>query len=77
MKEPGLNTKRPTPEEREEDVVDLQDEAEAMELVECDPKVKPSGTWEPPQAIHSFLDKHFNRSLTEEKREAMMKDFLN
>ena len=61
--EPGPNTKRPRLEKQEEDVVDLLDEAEALELVEFDPKVKPLGTWEPPQAICTFLEKHINRSL--------------
>ena len=43
-----------------------------MDLVEFDPNVKPAGTWEPPQVIR---EKHFNKSLSEEERELIMKDF--
>ena len=45
--EPGPSSKRPRLEE-EEDSITLLDESEALELVEFDPKVKPSDTWEPP-----------------------------
>ena len=50
-------------------------ESEALELVEFDPKVKPAGTWEPPQTIRNFLEKHFNKSLSEGERESIMTDF--
>ena len=66
--------KRPL-EEYDEDVVDLLDEAEALELVEFDPKVDPKDTWKAPQVIATFLERHFNRSLSSEEREAIMKDF--
>ena len=56
--------------EEEEDTIDL-DDPEALELVEFDPKVKPADTWEAPQSILKFLDKHFNRILAEEEREAI------
>jgi hypothetical protein len=46
-----------------------------LELVEFDPKVKPAGRWEPPKTIRNFLEKHFNKSLSEEERESIMKDF--
>lgn len=36
------------------------EEAEALEHVEFDPSID---SWEPPQVIESFLDKHFNHSL--------------
>lgn len=72
--EEGHGQKRPL-EEEGEDVVDLLDETEALELVEFDPKVNPKDTWEPPQAIATFLERHFNRSLSNEEREAIMKDF--
>ena len=39
-----LSQKRPL-EEYDEDVVDLLDEAEALELIEFDPKVDPKDTW--------------------------------
>ena len=55
--------------------MDLLDEAEALELVEFDPKVNPKDTWEPPQVIATFLERHFNQSLSNEEWEAIMKDF--
>lgn len=58
-----------------EDVVSLLDDAEALELVEFDPSVKPMDTWDPPQPILSFLEKHFNRVLTDEEGDAIKKDF--
>ena len=61
--------------EDEEDVIQLLDDKEALELVEFDPIVEPLDTWEPPQVIIKFLEKHFNRSLEEEEREAILKDF--
>ena len=57
------------------DQVELLDEAEALELVEFDPSIDPKEAWDPPKAISNFLDKHFNRSLSEAEREAIMKDF--
>ena len=72
---PGPSSKRPRVDEEDEDAVDLLDETEALELVEFDPKVKPTGTWDPPSVIRSFLHKHFNKSLSEEEREAILKDF--
>lgn len=72
--DPGPSCKRPRREE-EEDTISFLDESEALEWVEFDPKVKPSGTWTPPQVIQSFLDKHFNRSLSEEERESIMTNF--
>ena len=54
----GPSAKRPRIQEEEEDMIDLLDESEALEMVEFDPKVKPADTWEPPQSICSFLNKH-------------------
>ena len=66
--------KRPR-EEPDEDVVDLLDESEALELIEFDPSVDPKDTWQAPQVMTTFLEKHFNRSLSPEEREAIVKDF--
>ena len=33
--------------------------------------MKPAGTWEPPQTIRNFLEKHFNKSLSEGERESI------
>ena len=73
--EPGPSTKRLRLEEEETDTISLLDEAEALELIEFDPQVKPAGTWEPPKTIRTFLERHFNKGLSKEEREAIMKDF--
>ena len=59
----------------DEDAIELLDEAEALELVEFDPCVEPKDSWQAPTSITSFLDKHFNKALSEEERSAIMKDF--
>ena len=61
--------------EDDEDAIELLDEAEALELVEFDPSVEPKDSWQAPTPITSFLDKHFNKALSEEERSAIMKDF--
>ena len=58
-----------------EDAIQLLDEAEALELVEFDPGVDSKDAWDPPNPITSFLEKHFNRSLSDVERDAIMKDF--
>ncbi len=58
-----------------EDQVNLLDEAESLELVEFDPSVNSGMAWEPHQCLSSFLQKHFNRSLSDSEREAIMKEF--
>ena len=58
-----------------EDTIDLLEDAEALELVEFDPSVAPKNSWEAPKAITEFLNKHFNRALSEDEKEAIMKDF--
>lgn len=68
------------PEERnsnaeQDDIHNLPNEAEALELVEFDPTVTPKNTWNPPKPIVSFYEKHFNRALSGDKRECIMKDF--
>ena len=72
--EEGCSDESP-PGDPEEDCVDLLDEAEALELVEFDPSVEPKESRTPPKVIESFLEKHFNRSLADGEREAIMKDF--
>ena len=72
--EEGCSDESP-PGDPEEDCVDLLDEAEALELVKFDPSVEPKESWTPPKVIESFLEKHFNRSLADGEREAIMKDF--
>ena len=58
-----------------EDHIDLLDDAEALEMIEFDPAVDPEDAWHAPKAMESFLDKHFNRSLSETERSAINKTF--
>ncbi|MCG8626900.1 MAG: hypothetical protein MJE68_33475, partial [Proteobacteria bacterium] len=60
--------------DEQSDIVNLLDDAEALELVEFDPTVTPKNTWEPQKPIVAFLEKHFNRS-SDDERESIMKDF--
>jgi len=69
------NLKRSLETQGDEDMVDLLDESEALEMIEFDPSVEPLDTWQPPTSISNFLEKHFNRSLSEDEKEAIMKDF--
>jgi len=71
---PGPSTKHPRLEENE-DAISLLDDSEALQLIEFDPQVKPTDSWDPPAAIRTFLEKHFNKVLSEEERDAIMKDF--
>ena len=61
--------------DQEEDRVELLSEGEALEFIEFDPTVDPKDSWKAPSTITSFLQKHFNRSLSDDEREAIMKDF--
>ena len=51
--------RRKRPLEEHDDVVDLLNEAEALELIEFDPKVDHKDTWRAPKVIASFLERHF------------------
>jgi len=44
------------------------------EALEFDPTVEPT-TWTPSQAIISFLEKHFNRCLADNEKEAILSNF--
>ena len=61
--------------DQEEDRVELLSEGEALEFIEFDPTVDPKDSWKAPSTMTSFLEKHFNRSLSDDEREAIMKDF--
>ena len=56
-----------------EDTIDLLDESETLEMVEFDPSVSLKDSWEPPRSMVCFLERHFNRSLSDLEREAIMK----
>ncbi len=73
--EPGPSTKR-AKQQDSEDIIDLLDESEVLELVEFDPKVRPTDTWDPPQSMLNFLEKYFNKALTEDHKERLPKTKL-
>ena len=58
------------------DFVDLLDKEESLELVQFDPTVPDENAWEAGEIINSFIEKHFNHTITAEERDAIMKDFL-
>ena len=62
-------------EDKDEDVVDLLDDAKSLELVQFDPMVGDDNAWEAREAITTFLEKHFSRIITPEEQEAIVKDF--
>lgn len=51
----------------ESDTIHLLDEVEALELIEFDTSVAPKDSWEALKPIVSFLEKHFNKSLSEDE----------
>lgn len=44
-------------------------------MVEFDPAVQPEDSWDAPSSMLSFLEKHFNKALSEEERKAILKSF--
>ena len=60
---------------QEEDIVDVYSEGEALEFVEFDLTDDPKDSWKAPSTIISSLRSNIHRSLSDEKREAIMKDF--
>lgn len=58
------------------DSIDLLHEAEALEMVEVDHLSTQRALGDAPKLIESFIEKHFNCSLSELERKATMKDLL-
>ena len=61
----------PPPESEEEELEGI----EALEFVEFDPTVDTLGVWEAPKTMTTFLEKYFNKALSDEERDAIRKDF--
>ena len=59
----------------EDDNLTFLSETEALEYVEFDPSVQAENSWEPSQSIKSFLERHFNKGLSEEERKKLTADF--
>ena len=66
---------RDNEETEEEDVIELLEYSKALEFVEFDPTVEMSTTWRPTSVMLSFLEKHFNRCLTDDEKAAILTDF--
>jgi len=61
--------------EEEQDMVNLLEEGEADQFWEFDPEVKDPKKWQPPPSVVSYLNKHFNKSLANEDRKAIMEEY--
>ena len=59
----------------DEDRVSLLGEEEAQEFAVFDPTVSDNSTWDAGEIINAFLEKHFNREVKDDEREAIMQDF--
>ena len=59
----------------EDDIIDLLDDAEALEFVQFDPSVQDENAWEARKVINTFLEKYSLHPLAPEEREAIKKDF--
>ena len=60
--EPSPSAKRPRYKEDNDNAKTLRDDADVLEFVEFDPKVKPAGMWEPP-TLFSWRSILTNRCL--------------
>lgn len=61
--------------EDDNDHVLLRDSESGTLFAEFNPKLHPMGMWDPPEQMGTFLEKHFNHSLSAEEREAILQDF--
>ena len=50
-------------------------DTEAQEFLDFDPTIVPEGTWDPPESMTAFLNKHFNHCLSDIEREATLSHF--
>ena len=61
--------------DEESDVVNLLNDVEAEQFRDFDPEVKDPQKWQPPPSVVKHLDKHFNKSLSETDRQAILNDY--
>lgn len=40
-----------------------------------DPQLESAGSWDPPEQMKAFLEKHFNHNLCDSEREVILNDF--
>jgi len=75
----NTTTSQPLLEDKEEDTnkdcVDLNYEDDMSLFAEFNPTMETPGTWDPPAKMSPFLKKHFNKTLTDIKGEAILQDF--
>ena len=58
------------------DVVDCTlNPEESKEFQEFDPRINDNEVWKPPVSMSKFLEKHFNKCLDEQERQAILADF--
>jgi len=53
----------------------LLDDVEAEQFREFYPEVKDPQSWQPPPSVVKYLEKHFNKTLTEADREAILSEY--
>ena len=61
--------------EFKKDTIELLDEKEVLELVKFDPTVDAQSMLDPTKGVLSFLEKHFNRCVTEDERGSILPNF--
>jgi len=61
--------------DQDSDVVNLLDDGEAEQFCEFEPEVKDPQSWQPPPSVVKYLEKHFNKTLTETEREAILSEY--
>ena len=57
------------------DCVEYLSKEEAGEFREFNPSLKDQESWQPPDYMINFLDKHFNRCLEVKERQDILEDF--
>ena len=50
-------------------------DTETQEFEEFDPSTDPDGTWEPPSMMLAYLERHFNRCLTDKDKKNILTEF--
>ena len=56
-------------------MIEHPSETESLVMLQLDPNVAAEENWVSSQSVATFLEKHFERCLSSEKRETILKDF--
>ena len=74
--DPALpSTSGPQEQQNEEDVIEHLSETESLVMLQLNPNVAAEENWVSSQSVATFLEKHFERCLSSEERETILKDF--